>query len=384
MRPLHIISTSEGGAALSTIELIEAMKSLGVRSAAVCGPSGERSVRARLTDAVDGALLTSHLYWWNKKTRASWYKRPAIDVLLGSRSGWGLTSSSRVIEFARKVGADIFHTSTSMHLEGGLASRRTGLPHVWHIRELVGRGQPYEYPVAGRMLGRIFEGLSDVLIANSHVTHSVLQPYVKRNVRLIQNGLNLSGFTHTPSRSVVRVGMVASLKSRSKRHDLFIQAAARLRHRRPDISFRIYGGGDKNDGYVKELRSLMAAHELDPEAMLAGYVNDPRQIMSEIDLLVHPSSIESFGRIAVEAMAASLPVVGIRQGGLAEVVEDQRTGILVAPNDPSAIAEAVERLAGNEELRTSMGRAGRARACELFSIERHAERIVEVYESVRS
>jgi glycosyltransferase involved in cell wall biosynthesis len=179
--------------------------------------------------------------------------------------------------------------------------------------------------------------------------------------------------------------MVASLSSRTKKHSLFIEAASRL----SDVSgveFRIYGhdpssGGAKTgDAYVDALRERITQVGLSDRIRFPGYIADPARIMSEIDVLVHPADNESFGRVVVEAMAAGLPVVGARGGGVGEIVLDGETGLLSAPDDPAALAENMARLIADVELRARLGTAGRRRAESLYSLESCAAGILRVYE----
>jgi glycosyltransferase involved in cell wall biosynthesis len=97
------------------------------------------------------------------------------------------------------------------------------------------------------------------------------------------------------------------------------------------------------------------------------------------DVLVNPSFSEAFGRSLIEAMACEVPVVATRVGGMTEIVEDGKTGILVKPGDASALAEAILRLLSDEVLRRSMGKAARKRAVELYSWERTVDKLLRLY-----
>ncbi|MFN2555478.1 MAG: glycosyltransferase family 4 protein [Nitriliruptorales bacterium] len=99
----------------------------------------------------------------------------------------------------------------------------------------------------------------------------------------------------------------------------------------------------------------------------------------DADVYVSASLCESFGLGAVEAMACVLPVVATRVGGAMETVKEGSTGLLVEPDDPSALAEAVLRLLEDDGLRRAMGAAGRRRALEVFSWERAAEHLSALY-----
>ena len=95
-----------------------------------------------------------------------------------------------------------------------------------------------------------------------------------------------------------------------------------------------------------------------------------------------PSHIEPLGNATLEAMAAGRPVVGSRVGGIPEMVVDGETGVLVPPQDPPALAAALEPLIGSPDLRERLGRAARERAERAFSLAAHASRLQSLYDSV--
>ena len=102
----------------------------------------------------------------------------------------------------------------------------------------------------------------------------------------------------------------------------------------------------------------------------------------DADILVNPSFSEAFGMSLIEAMACQVPVVATRVGGVTEIVENGKTGILVEPGDASALAEAILRLLSDEDLRKSMGKAARLRVVELFSWEQIVENLLRQYKNI--
>jgi glycosyltransferase involved in cell wall biosynthesis len=99
------------------------------------------------------------------------------------------------------------------------------------------------------------------------------------------------------------------------------------------------------------------------------------------DVVVNPSFSEASGRSPIEAMACGVPVVATRVGSMPEYLEHDKTGILVEPGDASALAEAIICLLSNENLRRSMGEAGRKRAVKFFSWERTVEKLLHLYKN---
>ncbi len=112
---------------------------------------------------------------------------------------------------------------------------------------------------------------------------------------------------------------------------------------------------------------------------LLGRVDDPRALLWASDIFAMPSLKEGLGVAALEAMASGLPVIASDVGGLREVIEDDRTGIIVPPQNPAAISSAIRRLAESSQLRSQMGAAARARAVENYSMETMAARTLALY-----
>lgn len=386
---LHVLNSAAGGAALSTLALIDHFRQQGIAACAVCHDAGDPQERERLCEATGGETLFTPLYWWNKKIRNAAWKRPLSELKQLVRTGWTHRSSAAVSEFAVSHGADLIHTNTLTTPEGGIVARRLGLPHVWHIRELVGPGTPYPLKLEGAALGRYLTAHCSKLIANSEACASHIRGIVPDGLlEVVPNGIELDRFyprsgPAQPDRIVV--AMIGNLTSQVKKHELFVAAAAGVDRSLP-IEWRIYGhdpsqgGRHRGDEYVDRLHAHIAQVGLADRFAFPGFVADPAQIMSQIDLLVHPADAESFGRIVVEAMAAGLPAIGVRGGGVAEIIEHNVTGLLVEPDNPAELAKAIEQLAKEPTRRSAMGTAGRRRAEGHFSLTACAEGVLRVYE----
>ena len=389
-RVLHVLNSAAGGAALSTIGLIQSLGEQGVTACAVCHDAGSPAERARLSAAVGGDVLFTPLYWLNRKIRAALWKRPLLEARQLWQTGWIRTSASRVAAFAREQQVDLIHTNTILNPEGGLAARRLGLPHVWHLRELLGPRHPFTLGQSQSRFAQFVRRHASLVVANSEITAATARDWIPAELmRVVPNGIDISRFQphrerRDPNGPLV-VAMVASLSSKWKKHALFVAAAGRLADL-PDVEFRIYGhdstvgGTQPGDGYAAEIHRLVRESAVADRFRWPGHVGDPTQIMAEIDLLVHSADQESFGRTAVEAMAAGLPVVGVRGGGVAEIVVDGETGYLATADDPEALAEAIRRIVVNPELRAQFGAAGRRRAEERYSLASCAASIARVYE----
>jgi glycosyltransferase involved in cell wall biosynthesis len=387
---LHVLNSAAGGAALSTISLIRSLKSSGISSCAVCHDAGTVAEREQIRDATGGRTLFTPLYWWNRKIRAAAWKRPLIELRQILNTGWMRRSTAAITDFVHTHNADLIHTNTFLIPEGGIASRRLGLPHVWHLRELLGPGQPFRLSGRPARIARYVREHASLVIANSRTSASTAGDLIPADmIRVVPNGIDVGAFQQRSHRENAKqslvIAMVASLTSRTKKHELFIEAAARLKNC-PSVEFRIYGhdltaGGTRpGDRYAEAIHALVGQRGLADRFRFPGYIPDPARIMSEVEILVHPADNESFGRIVVEAMAAGLPVVGVRGGGVGEIVVDGETGLLAPPDNPSALADCISKLVHDEALRDRLGAAGRLRAESHYSLESCVADILRVYE----
>ncbi len=146
----------------------------------------------------------------------------------------------------------------------------------------------------------------------------------------------------------------------------FVVAAGRIRERIPGARLLVIGGDpyDNDPGYLAEVRASGEVEHL-------PWIDDAPGVMRHVDVLVAPSHQEPFGTVLSEAMAVGTPVVATRVGGLAEVVEDGVTGVLVEPRDPVALADAIARVLAE---RSSMGAAARL-AARRFDAGEYAQRL---------
>ena len=126
------------------------------------------------------------------------------------------------------------------------------------------------------------------------------------------------------------IGMVANLSATMKRHDIFIKMAALLTKKHSHVHFAIFGSEPKaknniyNEGYIyaKKIKQLVIDLNIKNQFIWGGFQPQIPELMSAIDILVHPCEVEGFGRIAIESMAAGKPVIGPMEGGIAETVEN--------------------------------------------------------------
>jgi glycosyltransferase involved in cell wall biosynthesis len=170
------------------------------------------------------------------------------------------------------------------------------------------------------------------------------------------------------------IGTVARLEP-VKGLDILVAAFARILDAGCDAELEIAGAGSSEP----TLRALVEGRGLVDRVKFLGWRSNVTALHARWDLFAAPSRSEGFGYAVLEAMAAGLPVLASRVGGLTELVADGVTGVLVEPGHPGALARALEALLGDPATRSSMGAAGRERVAREFTVRRMAEGIEGVY-----
>lgn len=180
----------------------------------------------------------------------------------------------------------------------------------------------------------------------------------------------------------ILIGVVGRV-DRTKGQDLLIKAFASLNKRHENLMLMIIGESSLQDRrYFFKLKDLANSLKLREKVIFTGYRKDIPKITAAFDIAVCPSlpsSNEGFGRSIIEAMAMKKPVVASATGGIPEVVVNSITGEIVPPGDSEKLADAIEKLVGDEKIRLAMGEKGYERVIEKFTMEKNIREIEKVY-----
>src|SRR6266568_2964599 len=181
-----------------------------------------------------------------------------------------------------------------------------------------------------------------------------------------------------PPMTLRRAHRLIALTAREAQNLEYLVRAVEHLPSRQKVHLKIVG---EDWGGVTGLRALARALGIEDQITFTGPLPraDVIRAYGSADIFVLPSLFEPFGIVLLEAMAAGLPIVASRVGGIPEVVQDGATGLLVRPGDSRVLAEAIGRLISDPSLRSQMGEAGRLRAAA-FSWERLVPRILKVYD----
>jgi glycosyltransferase involved in cell wall biosynthesis len=313
-----------------------------------------------LVVAAPGAPLIEHL-------RSAGIAASEVRV----RGDWDLAAASRVRAAVRTWNADLVHAHDAHSHAIALAAlfgRRTvplivtrRVVFVPHGRLKYGRRVSRFIAISGAVRNALTRGGVDV--RRIELVHDgVPRPTVARR-------RDWRAECRWPRDSVV-CGIVGAMTAEKG-----VAMLAEIRDRLPEssrnrIRLVLLGGRSPSADPVGGITTFCA-----------GFVDEIHEAMAGLDILLHPSSAEGLGTAVIDAVALGVPPVAFCVGGLPEVIEDQRSGLLVPPGDVAAFAAAIDRLVQDEHLRRRLAAAGPERAAE-FGVERMVRGTQAVYDSV--
>ena len=314
----------------------------------------------------------------------SWLSEKHVPIKEKIRACQKLSRNADLIgNYLRQWSIDLVYTNTSVTPIGLLAAKRSGLPHIWHIREFgdLDFGLRFIFP---KLLSKAFMLRSDAVICHSKAVRNYhFKPDVK-NVYQIYNGVATKA--QFDERLAVRqqshearpfTFVMMSVITPKKGQEVAIRAMAKLRDNGVDARL-VIGGNGKAD-YIGHLTKLSGDLNLEAQVEFTGLIADPLPTYFAADCALICSENEAFSRAGLEATSIGLPLIGKNSGGNPEVIEHGRTGFLYDSFDE--LVGFMKDLALDQLKSQQMGLAGWQRARELFNVEDYAENIFGVIQN---
>ena len=274
---------------------------------------------------------------------------------------------------------------------GGLTAWLAKTPLLIHVRDI--EFSPFAVKYKSRLLGY----LSDRIVAVSKaVAHSILKvnPALHAKTDVVYDGFDV-GFIASTARKDIRdekgwpaavklVGAVGIIHPH-KGQDILIRAARRLKPLVPELKLLLIGEVFHHDaeGYLQSLKQLACELGIGDNVVFSGFRTDVLSWIRDLDVFVHPATIpDSLPGVLIEAAALGKAIVAARVGGVAEIVEHEKSALLVDPGDEDALAAAVLSLLSDPGKAERLSRQARQRAISLFGIRHHVESISKIYEEL--
>jgi glycosyltransferase involved in cell wall biosynthesis len=286
-------------------------------------------------------------------------------LLMGRALPSGL---SRALQVARAFDPDVIYGSQQKFdvFMGRVLSRALRKPRFVHLHYTVG-------PWLGRETLRGIRRARRVICVSEFIRRQALEAGVPSEAaRTLLNGADLAGFDLPRSRTALHAAfgwpddapviVAAGRIDPSKGHVPLLEAFARVVREIPHARLLVCGTSTTRDGYESTVSAHAARLGLGERVLFAGSRRDLPQLFAGADVMCLPSEGEPFGLVFLEAMAAGLPTVAYRSGGVPEIVVDGETGFLVEVGDVSGLAARLTQLLSDRGLAARLGAAGKQRA----------------------
>jgi glycosyltransferase involved in cell wall biosynthesis len=293
----------------------------------------------------------------------------------------------KVIKVIKSYNVDLIYSSDSLSkIVGGIAGKWLGIKVIAHCH--VDFSGPLFRNVVGKSLKIVDSFFLDVIIAVSEKVKSCFKVGSKRapQVITIYNGIDAN--IYDPNKvddkvldelnirgTSIKIGIVGSIEKIKGQIYLFKAIEKLKADGITDILCLVCGIGPEKENFKKFVKEK----ELTKEVFFLGFREDIPRILKILDIMIITSFHESFSMSTVEAMAMEVPVIATNVGGIPEVVDNGKTGILVPPGNVDALWKAMKYLIQNPEIGINMGKKGRQRVLERFTIEENVRKTEQVF-----
>lgn len=235
----------------------------------------------------------------------------------------------------------------------------------------------------GLKFGLINTGASRIVAVSDSLRHEISSktPLNPDNTDVIYNGIDTTAFEGKKSDKYrlqfgwgnddLVIGSLGNIRP-AKAYDVLLRAAALLENQKLSCRFVIAGQGEsagKPSRLYNKLLEMRESLKLQQHVQFIGFVDDPADFLSNVDLFLLSSSTEGFSISTIQAMASSLPVISTRSGGPEEILIHQENGWLVEKDDPAAIAEAIVILSDDPERRAVLSSKAKKKVDHTFGLE---------------
>jgi len=307
---------------------------------------------------------------------------PVLPIWGASPGRWALQSARtladavRLAVMIRRRGIKLVVVNSAVLLAPVLAARLAGVPAIVHARE-------FPMTRGGRVVFRLHRRLATTVIAISRAVEERLPETRGGRLVRILAGIPIPERRPAPAQgfhSPVRLCVLGSVNGRhSKGQDVAVAALGWLTSQGVDASLDLVGP-ISDQAFAAELKSSAEQLGVADRVRLAGESRATDDVFAQTDIVLMCSRLEPLGLVPAEALVRGRPVIAARTGGLPEVVRDGETGLLVPPEDPEALGDAVARMISSPEETREMIARGREDVEQRFDIELSLQRLQDEVE----
>ncbi|SFU79264.1 Glycosyltransferase involved in cell wall bisynthesis [Nitrosospira multiformis] len=321
---------------------------------------------------------------WRQLRYPPWISRRSSFPRRILRAIKGLVATTQIAFEMKRWSCDLVYTNTTAISVGAFAAWMLGKPHIWQSHESSYHNPKLKFDLGERFAARLMDRLSDRIIV---VSRSLIEDYSRyinpERLCLIYQSVTPSDNFHeceiNHNRHFFQCVIVGSLDP-WKGQDEAISALSELIRRGVNAQLLIVGDG--RNQYREKLQKKIETYGLDKVVKFTGYTPNPMRFVSTADVVLMCSHWETFGRITVEAMLAGKAVIGSANGGTTELIEDGKTGLLYQKGNHFELADKIQYLYENPEVKLALGKSARCWATGRFTKERYTKETLELLNEV--
>lgn len=300
--------------------------------------------------------------------------------------------AKQIALYAREHNIDMVHNNTAAVLEGIYLKRKLKLPLIWHVHEIIVKPKAIS-DFINMLMGRYADKI--VTVSQAVANHIKQSPFIKDSqVEVIYNGVDNAVYYPMDASSIrekfdiaqdaLVIGMIGRVNAIKGQNDFIEAVEPLLEKNEKAVAFLAGGVFPGEEWRLEELDNRIASSSVVSQIQRIDYYDKTSELYNMFDIFVLPSiKPDSLPTVVLEAMACSKPVVGYNNGGIAEMVVDDKSGYLVKPNRPQELSNAISLLLDSSEKREKFGRVGYQRQKELFSLESYIKNFSELYKTDR-
>jgi L-malate glycosyltransferase len=328
------------------------------------------------------------------KASYEWYNHENVTVFFEPETNINAESTFTKLSYLKYVtilkriikhfNPDILHAhyATSYGLVGALSGFHPFILSVWGA-------DVYDFPARSKLHRKVFQynlKRADVILSTSHIMKEEVNKYTAKEVIVTPFGVDIEKFSKKEfpgkDKSIIHIGTIKPIEE--KYGIIYIIEAAKLvidRNKDKKFKFYLIGSGSDLGAYRKIIKEkdLDTSFEVTgriPFAEISNYHN-----LLDIFLNVSIDDSESFGVATVEAMACGKPVIVTDVGGLMEVVDHGKFGIVIPKKDSAAMADAIDKLVNNPEEASALGLKARKNVLDRYDWSNNLQKMIDIYNS---
>lgn len=304
-----------------------------------------------------------------------------------------LPNAWKINKIIRENNIQLVHSNNPrVSYHGGLGAKLAGIPSIMHVRDIE------NLPFSPLYKAIFINMICDRIIPVSVATRDEILRQTKiltQKIKVVHNGVfsEINGSTSNELQELKselgvknneQVLAVAGRITPSKGYDVIIRAISLLMNSFHNVRLLVIGEAWSGDElYLEKLEILSKQLGIANKVTFTGFRGDILRILNIVDVFVHcPVEPDPLPRVLLEASAYGKAIVAVDVGGINEIIQDNKTGLLVKPGDIEEISAAISRLIEDAELRLVLGQAAKENVNNNFSIEKHVSSIESIYNSL--